>query len=264
MPRNPDLPCARCGTLMWRSSTSRPRGEATCRPCRVASRQHGTVVMYKSGCRCDLCRDAQRRAMRDYIAQVKGRTGVTPRQKQRNPKPRQCVDCGDALQRAQTSTPRCRRCAVDRRASKKRAATRRRQAAAKLAKAAAGQPANPRWPLVNGICDECCQPFTRRGMASPYCSTSCKRKAKKPGAWVTKRQRLAIYERDDWICQLCMEPVDPALPHHDNWSATLDHIRCRSWDEEPDHTPENLRLAHRWCNSVRGDETHYTAADLAA
>ncbi len=27
----------------------------------------------------------------------------------------------------------------------------------------------------------------------------------------------------------------------------------------PDHSPENLRLAHRWCNAVRGDETYYSA-----
>lgn len=30
---------------------------------------------------------------------------------------------------------------------------------------------------------------------------------------------------------------------------------------EPDHSPANLRLAHRWCNSVRGDESIH-AADI--
>lgn len=34
MPRRPDLPCAHCGTLMWRSHSSLPEGEAMCRPCR--------------------------------------------------------------------------------------------------------------------------------------------------------------------------------------------------------------------------------------
>ncbi len=35
MPRK-DLPCAHCGTLMWRSRSSLPEGEAMCRPCRSA------------------------------------------------------------------------------------------------------------------------------------------------------------------------------------------------------------------------------------
>lgn len=77
-------------------------------------------------------------------------------------------------------------------------------------------------------------------------------------------ERLAIYERDGWVCQLCFEPVDPDLPPSNTWSATLDHIVCQSWSEEPDHSPENLRLAHRWCNSVRGDERFHTADVLVA
>lgn len=34
MPQRPDLPCADCGKLMWRSTTSLPAGEARCLPCR--------------------------------------------------------------------------------------------------------------------------------------------------------------------------------------------------------------------------------------
>ena len=34
MPRRPDLPCAGCGTLMWRGKGSLPEGEAKCRACR--------------------------------------------------------------------------------------------------------------------------------------------------------------------------------------------------------------------------------------
>ncbi len=34
MPRVPDLPCADCGKLMWRGSTSLPEGQARCHPCR--------------------------------------------------------------------------------------------------------------------------------------------------------------------------------------------------------------------------------------
>lgn len=34
MPRTPDMPCAECGHLMWRSATSLPEGQAVCHPCR--------------------------------------------------------------------------------------------------------------------------------------------------------------------------------------------------------------------------------------
>lgn len=38
MPRRPDLPCAICGTLMWRGKGVLPPGQATCMTCRRARR----------------------------------------------------------------------------------------------------------------------------------------------------------------------------------------------------------------------------------
>lgn len=32
-----------------------------------------------------------------------------------------------------------------------------------------------------------------------------------------------IFDRDGWVCQLCLEPIDPSLKHPDRWSASLDH-----------------------------------------
>ena len=34
MPRRPDVPCNRCGELMWRGEGSRPEGQSRCRTCR--------------------------------------------------------------------------------------------------------------------------------------------------------------------------------------------------------------------------------------
>lgn len=76
----------------------------------------------------------------------------------------------------------------------------------------------------------------------------------RPSYYIPRSVRLMVYERDAWTCQLCTDPVDRDLPATDTWSATLDHIVCRSWTNEPDHSADNLRLAHRWCNAVRGDE----------
>ena len=69
---------------------------------------------------------------------------------------------------------------------------------------------------------------------------------------VSKRVRLEIYERDGWTCQICLTAVDPTLDPNDRMSATLDHITPRALTLFPDDSPENLRLAHRACNSARG------------
>ena len=79
---------------------------------------------------------------------------------------------------------------------------------------------------------------------------------------IGRAERLAIYERDRWMCGICTEPVDPHLPSNDIWGATLAHLVPRSLGGGDD--PANLRLAHRWCNSVRGNLSHYTDADLSA
>lgn len=57
---------------------------------------------------------------------------------------------------------------------------------------------------------------------------SLSRKYRRAGSkdqFISRADRLAVYERDQWTCQLCRGPVDPA----------------------------NLRLAHRSCNSARGN-----------
>jgi hypothetical protein len=76
----------------------------------------------------------------------------------------------------------------------------------------------------------------------------------------SRSKRIRIYERDHWVCQLCLLPVDPELTSPHPQSASLDHIVCRSWSERPDHSDANLRLAHLICNSLRGDEGRYAAA----
>lgn len=73
------------------------------------------------------------------------------------------------------------------------------------------------------------------------------------GNAVPRKVRLEIYERDAWTCQLCHEPVDPDLHPNDRMAATLDHVECQSWALVPDHSVDNLRLAHRACNSRRNN-----------
>lgn len=114
-------------------------------------------------------------------------------------------------------------------------------------------------PLVMGQCAYCPKSFVGYG-GSVYCSTDCSNRASwkrlydKRGEFkVTDKVRSAIYERDSYTCQLCSESVDASLHYTDVMSATLDHIIPQSLMAAPDHTPGNLRMAHRICNSVRGN-----------
>jgi len=123
--------------------------------------------------------------------------------------------------------------------------------------------------FVAGLCAYCGTGFmtlTTTGSAR-FCSTKCCKYMSRTKSGTRFRTsplvRLAIYDRDLWICQLCDEGVDRDLMTLDpsgDWAPTLDHIIPQS--KGGTHEPENLRLAHRWCNSVRGDDSHYTASDL--
>lgn len=76
------------------------------------------------------------------------------------------------------------------------------------------------------------------------------------GPWIAPQVRLAVFERDGWLCQLCMEPVDrDAAPNGDRYPS-LDHIVPQS--KGGTHLASNLRTAHRWCNSVRGAEDYHS------
>jgi 5-methylcytosine-specific restriction endonuclease McrA len=69
------------------------------------------------------------------------------------------------------------------------------------------------------------------------------------GGWIGQRRRLAIYERDAWTCRICDQPVDTSDPNGD-LAPSLDHVVPRS--QGGTHDDDNLRCAHRACNSRRG------------
>lgn len=65
--------------------------------------------------------------------------------------------------------------------------------------------------------------------------------------------RMAIYERDMGICQLCRLPVDLSLPLRHAMRFTLDHIIPLA--RGGPHVVSNLQTAHGRCNSRKSAKT---------
>lgn len=260
MPRRPDLPCADCGQLMWRGNSSRPEGQARCRPCR---RQrpvfpHGETGYSKHKCRCDICREAVNAAGRAYRLTVLARDGMSPTQKYR-PSPwggtAPCTGCGTPIT-ARSTRPMCRPCRRQEIDAKRAAKRKRATAAQRLTRAAAGRTGNGIW--CAGDCASCGTPFVRRGQPSPYCSQVCSRREKaarrralEAGAKITPGRRFAVHERDNWRCTICGDPVnrDAKVPELD--APVIDHRIPLA--RGGSHGADNWQTAHFYCNSVKRD-----------
>ena len=77
------------------------------------------------------------------------------------------------------------------------------------------------------------------------------RKRLQPGAKQEPYTREEIFARDNWICGLCEEPIDPELRHPDRGFASIDHIVPISLGG--DDTPANVQAAHLSCNTAKGN-----------
>lgn len=109
---------------------------------------------------------------------------------------------------------------------------------------------------ARGVCSDCGKVLSGTTSERPLCK-SCRYRTKR-GIYLAKPDRLAIYQRDNWVCGICQERVDPSAKGA--WSATIDHIVPRIAGGTDEHS--NLRLAHHWCNSARGDGTNYSDDDF--
>lgn len=107
--------------------------------------------------------------------------------------------------------------------------------------------------MQHWTCAECgvaCSRPATKGQRPKYCET-CRRVRRNPLISLSHRERLVLYERDGWTCGLCADSVDRTLIGSlSPWRPSLDHVVPRSLGG--DDEPANLRLAHFWCNSVRG------------
>ena len=114
------------------------------------------------------------------------------------------------------------------------------------------------------VCDFCERSFVGDGKRSRYCSSECfdanrnkanwkyvnKRRALLREALVESFDRVEIFERDDWVCQLCGTPVDRLATFPAPLSASLDHIIPIS--RGGTHEPGNAQCSHLRCNVSKG------------
>lgn len=111
-------------------------------------------------------------------------------------------------------------------------------------------------------CQRCGKTYRHRFESRIHCSDLCRDldaddRRKQRGTylfhgWISPAVRESIYIRDDYMCWLCGESVDLNDDRkYGDWSPSLDHVIPRS--RGGSHDPENLKTAHRWCNSVRSD-----------
>lgn len=226
---------------------------------------HGTVTGYGRHyrCRCADCRAANAAACREYAAKRRAE-GRPLKGGYRHKRDLVCEHCGSDF-RAESARQRFCSMACFGDSNRKVYSTELVHVGPKPEPVAPPVPVTvvslPKWwgVIVNGPCAWCSENFTATSGAARYCSKRCSGQAghARSGRFIVEpRFRYAIYQRDDWTCQLCLEPVERDGDKWGDWAPSLDHVVPRSKGGSDDW--DNLRLAHRWCNAVRGAEDYHS------
>lgn len=262
--------CCSCSKPVWKSRTSAE--SQRCRDCRRVESltdSHGCSG-YRRGCRCAICRNAVAAKQREYSALLKNRG----QKRSRGGVERNCQHC-DSVFLARADNIRAgggKHCSIRcanytkaaargfKRTPPRKSAFRRRAERLALKARVGSDGGNLIW--VQGACLVCGIAFLSRGASSRYCSMDCRAKNRQRCFGLSWLDRMALFDRDNWTCQICDEPVDFLADPLTDWYPSLDHIIPRSKGGSDEIA--NLRTAHRWCNSVRGDLSFYTDADLKA
>lgn len=124
-----------------------------------------------------------------------------------------------------------------------------------------------RSPRVVCECRGCGTPFEKHAISTSreWCSRTCyervRRKSRHLYSNTWQRMRcekmrrnghekidvLAVFERDNWTCQICDIRVNREAVHPDSMAPTIDHIVPVS--KGGAHTWDNVRCAHSICNT---------------
>lgn len=123
----------------------------------------------------------------------------------------------------------------------------------------------PAWQMEIRKCEWCEELFFNNRMQQLTCSTECakKRRHSRDINKAHKRREyiksvtiepvkvMQVYERDNWTCGICGDPIDPSLKWPNPKSVSLDHIIPISKGGE--HSMKNTRASHLGCNIGRGN-----------
>ncbi len=268
--------CSRCGKSVSRNKRSRP--EIVCRDCRAldgppkSRPQTGKVkVVRVVACRwcrnlfravspravhcSDKCRSASSYAARQKPADVHADCSGDCDNKKHVP----CAGgCGNGVwlgSSGSAASPTCRKC---------RAAD---------TVAAGGVYMDGQWRYQR-TCQVCATEFLGQNRRAKFCSKECfanarrvhatprqrdyvktlARRARKKAVYVEDVVPAVVFERDNWTCYLCDQPVDKSLSGRHQMGPTVDHVVPISLGGP--HSYANVRLAHFSCNSRKSD--HYT------
>lgn len=128
-------------------------------------------------------------------------------------------------------------------------------------------------------CEHCGGAFTKRKSPQRFCSKRCrdradlirnradynarnaKRRAMERAAVVGEPfEAIDVFERDGWICQLCLTPINPMYKGRHPLAPSIDHIVPLNRGGE--HSFDNVWAAHCSCNSSKRD--HYSEFQIFA
>lgn len=266
----PPRPCSACGAL-WRPKHGSAR---FCSPsCRDDPRRlHGETPSRQRPCSVCGAEFQARRRVDKYCSLTCQRRGfhakriadgrLTVMLDARKGRHR-CVQCGNACggEGGKYCSPSCQaehEHGPDR--GPKPVFTERQKAARRKLRKSARGTSGGRVVWAQGKCRRCGDCFTAvsSGGIPAYCSTACsnrdrkeRRRAREAGAKITPGRRYRVFERDNWICQICGDPVnrDSKVPALD--APVIDHKIPLAQGGE--HCEDNWQTAHFYCNSVKRD-----------
>ena len=121
------------------------------------------------------------------------------------------------------------------------------------------QPEAPQCVVHYSTCKACGTLMCHGHARKSYCSKRCENRARhiRRGKRHNIR-RVAVFERDFYMCWICNQYCDPLLTVPDRFAATIDHLVPQSFGGT--HDLDNLATAHQHCNSSRGASWSYPMA----
>lgn len=260
------MPCSRCGEMMWRSkkSTTSP----VCHPCRRARPEPSKHKVDVPCARCGtLLTQRQKAAKQRFCSMSCAKRAEWSGSSSRKPTS-VCLQCGEHFVAKWGSGKFCsRECAF---IGRGRAVStpfacvvpwttcdlcgasfvgRARYCSQRCRETKVA------WRVFITRCVDCHNLFTHRAPQSIRCDP-CRslHKWRTATRWKKASKLLPfVAHRDRWVCGICNQPVESRQYRPDDiWSPTVDHVVPISLGGSDE--PENLRLAHMICNSVRGND----------